>query len=127
MPSPHYTLKTSVRLLQHDDIALGPGKVRLLAAIRDTGSISGAARQMGMSYRRAWLLVETMNHCFSTALVSTSTGGRSGGGAQLTEAGEQVMKVYQDMLAEMETVARNHLDSLLQTVPLKSRQPIGNL
>lgn len=116
----HYTLKTSVRLLQYNDIALGPGKVRLLAAIHDTGSISGAARQMGMSYRRAWVLVETMNHCFSTALVSTSTGGRSGGGAQLTEAGVQVMEVYGSMMAEVDTVAQRHLETLLLAVPLES-------
>ena len=70
-----------VRILIGSATALGPGKVDLLEAIASTGSISAAARAMGMSYRRAWLLVDTMNHCFKSDLVETVVGGPGGGGA----------------------------------------------
>lgn len=91
-------LSTQVRVLLGADIALGPGKADLLEAIRDTGSISAAARRMGMSYRRAWLLADTMNRCFREPLIEAATGGRSGGGAQLTRAGEQVLRHYRDLM-----------------------------
>nr|WP_244964777.1 LysR family transcriptional regulator [Halomonas kenyensis] len=78
-------------------IAIGPGKVQLLEAIADTGSISAAARQMGMSYRRAWLLVDTMNQCFKEPLVNTATGGKGGGGASITSLGLEVLERYQRM------------------------------
>ncbi len=77
-----------------DAIAMGPGKAALLAHIGATGSISAAARQLGMSYRRAWMLVDTMNQCFNLALVETLTGGKRGGGAALTEYGRDVLERY---------------------------------
>ena len=94
-------------------IAMGPGKAELLQRIGDCGSISAAARQMGMSYRRAWLLVDTMNQCFRSPLVETAAGGSGGGGARITLLGEQVLALYQrieqktrasvaDELAELE-------------------------
>lgn len=78
-------------------IAMGPGKAELLQAIGETGSISAAARKMGMSYRRAWLLVDTMNQCFESALVETATGGSHGGGARVTELGRDVLRRYREM------------------------------
>jgi len=92
--------------------------MELLAAIAAAGSISGAARAMHMSYRRAWLLVETMNSCFQTHLVETATGGRAGGGAQLTAEGEKVLEGYLAMLREVEQVAQQHLHRLLKNSPL---------
>ena len=86
-----------LRLLQGEHIALGNGKADLLDAIAATGSISQAAKQLGMSYRRAWLLVDTMNQCFVTPLVITQTGGAHGGGTQLTELGVQVLQVFRQM------------------------------
>ncbi len=80
------------RLGRGAEIALGPGKVDLLEAIGRVGSISGAARELAMSYRRAWLLVETMNRCFRQPLVSTSSFRR--GGATLTAAGHEVVALY---------------------------------
>ena len=80
-----------------DTIAFGPGKAALLQAIARSGSISGAAREMGMSYRRAWLLVEQMNRCFRSPLVLTATGGAKGGGAQVTELGLDILARYQAM------------------------------
>jgi molybdate transport system regulatory protein len=76
---------------------LGPGKADLLDGIRETGSIAAAGRRMGMSYKRAWLLVETMNAMFVAPLVVSSKGGKAGGGAELTEAGRTVLACYRTM------------------------------
>lgn len=111
MPKKH-PLQIRARLLQGDEIALGPGKVELLQAIRDSGSISAAARTMGMSYRRAWLLVDTMNRCFKTPLVASSAGGSQGGGAQLTDKGMEILQRYQQLMAALEDAARLHLPAL---------------
>ena len=83
-----------VRILRGSEIAMGPGKADLLAAIASTGSISAAARTMRMSYRRAWLLVQTINACFSPPLVEMVKGGPTGGGAQLTTTGADVLARY---------------------------------
>jgi len=82
------------------DIALGPGKADMLEQIRATGSISAAGRLMGMSYKRAWMMVESMNRCFRRPLVETAKGGARGGGAQLTPAGEEVLAQYRRMEAK---------------------------
>lgn len=73
---------------------VGPGKADLLAAVAATGSITAAGRAMGMSYKRAWLLVDTMNRCFREPLVTAAKGGANGGRAQLTMAGERVLALY---------------------------------
>ena len=113
-------IQCRVRVTRGDNIAIGPGKMDVLAAIRDAGSISGAARKMGMSYRRAWLLVETMNSCFEKPLVETATGGKSGGGARLTLEGERILGRYTTMMVEVNAVAERHLQGLLQDSPLAS-------
>lgn len=77
-----------------DAAMLGPGKAELLAQIAATGSIAAAGRQMGMSYKRAWMLVEEMNRAFRVPLVASLRGGPGGGGAQLTEAGAEVLRLY---------------------------------
>jgi molybdate transport system regulatory protein len=79
------------------EIAIGPGKAELLAAIAATGSISESARRLGMSYRRAWLLVDTMNRCFREPVVASATGGAGGGGARVTDFGERVLATYRSM------------------------------
>lgn len=94
-------LKPHVRLQLGDKVALGPGKAELLILIEETGSISAAARRMGMSYRRAWLLVETMNRCFASPLVETAQGGKGGGGAGVSELGRRVLVLYQQMEASL--------------------------
>ncbi len=95
-------LQAKVRLQLGGDIALGPGKAELLQHIDDTGSISAAARRMGMSYRRAWLLVETMNQCFEAPLVETAQGGKGGGGAQVSSLGHEVLAIYRTLTAELD-------------------------
>ena len=103
--------KVGLRVLADSVIAIGPGKADLLEAIASTGSISAAAREMGMSYRRAWLLVDTMNQCFIKPLVSTEKGGTEGGGATLTPTGKTVLTKYR-ALAKL--VAKD-FRALLQT------------
>jgi molybdate transport system regulatory protein len=83
-----------LRIRRGNDIALGPGKVDLLEAIDAAGSITAAARSLGMSYRRAWLLVDTMNRCFRAPLVAAEAGGKRGGGARLTRLGGEVIERY---------------------------------
>ncbi|MBL8534651.1 MAG: winged helix-turn-helix domain-containing protein, partial [Betaproteobacteria bacterium] len=92
--------KPQIRILFRKAIAMGPGKSELLQAIDRTGSISAAARDMGMSYRRAWLLVDTMNQSFKHPLVTTETGGQRGGGATVTEFGQDVLARYLAMEAK---------------------------
>jgi molybdate transport system regulatory protein len=83
-------LKLKLQLYCGDEIAMGPGKAALLQAIGRTGSISAAGRELGMSYRRAWLLVDTMNRCFAAPLVEA----HSGSGARVTGAGEAALADY---------------------------------
>lgn len=86
--------KPKLRILLGTAVALGPGKVALLEAVEKSGSITGAARQMGMSYRRAWNLIEAMNNDFKTPLVKTNSGGTGGGGAVVTKTGFDALKRY---------------------------------
>ena len=86
-----------LRLYLNDDRPLGPGKVQVLESIRDSGSISEAARGMKMSYRSAWLLVDSMNALFRKPVVTTSLGGRGGGSATLTDFGADVVRRYRSM------------------------------
>lgn len=76
---------------------MGPGRARLVSLIDSTGSISAAAREMGMSYRRAWQLVDALNASFSEPLVLTAVGGKSGGGAIVTDFGRRVVEDYHHM------------------------------
>lgn len=88
-----------IRILVGAVVAMGPGKADLLGSIARRGSISAAAREMGMSYRRAWLLVEDMNKAFRRPVVDTLTGGDGGGGARLTQLGEDALRRYRAMEA----------------------------
>ena len=95
-------LKLKLQLYCGDEIAMGPGKADLLEAIASQGSISGAGRAMGMSYRRAWMLVDTMNRCFRTPLVETHPGGGQNAGARLTPEGEAALAAYRALSAQVE-------------------------
>lgn len=83
-----------MRLYRDGKIALGPGRVALLEAIGRTGSISGAARELKMSYRRAWLLVDETNNAFAQPVVESTEGGAAGGGTRLTETGRLLVEHY---------------------------------
>lgn len=103
---------TRLRVVLGPGVFLGPGKGELLEHIRDTGSISAAGRRMGMSYKRAWQLVETLNGYFKSPLVSAATGGKSGGGAQLTALGAQVLAHYQAMTLATEKACAKEVAAL---------------
>lgn len=90
-------LSPRLRVLHGTDIALGPGKVALLDAIEESGTLAGAAQALGMSYMRAWKLVQTMNACFREPLVETSRGGHQHGKAGLTDTGRRVRELYRSM------------------------------
>jgi len=95
--------RLSIRLDLTSGDRIGPGKIALLEAIQASGSISGAARALGMSYRRAWLLVEQINESLQEPAVTAATGGRQGGGAALTPSGERVIALYRSI----EDIARS--------------------
>jgi molybdate transport system regulatory protein len=88
------------RVLRGKDIAMGPGKAKLLEQLRETGSIAEAAAQLDMSYMRAWTLLKTMEHSFAQPLVKVSRGGAKHGGAKLTANGLKVLKLYRKMESE---------------------------
>lgn len=87
----------TLRVMGRSGPALGPGKIELIARIEQTGSISAAARAMGMSYRRAWQLVESLNHAFTRPVVTTAVGGARGGGATVTPFGRRLVVRYRAM------------------------------
>jgi molybdate transport system regulatory protein len=102
-----------LRLLFGDRLVLGPGKAELLAGIAGTGSIAAAGRAMGMSYKRAWSLVEEMNTAFRSPLVVSARGGAGGGGAVLTETGFVVLTAYRSMVDATERACAEDLDRLV--------------
>jgi len=94
------------------DRSIGPGKIRLLESIERTGSISQAGRELGMSYRRAWLLIDDMNQCFKQAVVSARPGGSQGGGATLTGFGTELVRDYRTIEAAASNAAKSRLRGL---------------
>lgn len=101
-----------VRIYRDDSIAIGPGKVQLLETIAETGSISAAARQLDMSYRRAWQLVSEMNNALVEPAVTTAKGGTHGGGAGLSPTGIQIIKHYRAMEAASRAAASADIAAL---------------
>jgi len=87
----------TLRVLGKSVAAMGPGKAELVERIEQTGSISAAARAMGMSYRRAWQLVEALNKTFREPVVVTATGGAQGGGARVTAFGRRLVRLFHAM------------------------------
>lgn len=115
-------LKLKVQLFCGDEPAIGPGKAMLLDAIDREGSISGAGRATGMSYRRTWLLVDSMNRCFTDRLVDTAPGGGKGRGARLTDTGRAVLSAYRALDTRVAEAAEGPdltmLRGLLRDAPL---------
>ena len=101
-----------LRVMWGNNIALGPGKVALLKHIQSSGSILKAAKAMDMSYMRAWKLLKTMENCFKHPLVTKSRGGKGGGNAQLTSAGEKALALYEKMENECLNATCNTWESL---------------
>jgi molybdate transport system regulatory protein len=99
-------MRLRLRILFGNDIALGPGKVELLRLVRQTHSISEAARRMKMSYMRAWSLIQTMNRCFRAPVIITTRGGQQRGGATLSETGERLLALSQRLETECLAASR---------------------
>jgi molybdate transport system regulatory protein len=104
--------RLSIRIDLSSGDRIGPGKIALLEAIRDAGSISAGARKIGMSYRRAWLLVESINAALEKPAVAAVMGGRQGGGAVLTPIGERIVEIYRSI----ETRARESANDEFRAV-----------
>lgn len=115
-PSAQRPVRLRIRLVLDDGKALGPGKADLLEQIDALGSIAAAGRAMGMSYKRAWSLVEVMNGTFAAPLVESSRGGAGRGGARLTETGRAVLDCYrriEDSAAEAADADFDRLAAML--------------
>lgn len=109
--------RLSIRIDLAPGFRIGPGKVRLLEAIAEHGSISAAGRALGMSYRRAWTLVEAMNTGFDRPVVEAQTGGKAGGGARLSALGAEVVARYRAVERAAEAAALPHLAGLMPSAP----------
>jgi len=113
-------VRLTVRVDFGADRALGPGKIRLLEAIGKSGSISRAGRALGMSYRRAWLLIDDMNRSFRAPVVMTQPGGARGGGAALTPFGLELIENYRAIETQAMAAAMPRLQALEKS--LRRRQ-----
>ena len=112
-----------IRIVFGKDAMMGPGKAELLERIERSGSIAAAGREMGMSYKRAWMLIETMNSMFRAEVVESTRGGPGGGGAVLTELGHEVVRLYRAFEAQAAiagTKQVTELAQLLRDIPDKA-------
>ena len=105
-----------LRIRKGDDIAVGPGKIDLLEAIAHSGSITAAARALGMSYRRAWLLIDSLNRAFRAPVVATQHGGSRGGGAMLTPLGEELVARYRRLERNAHRAVADDLNALAEAL-----------
>ena len=101
-----------MRIMKGETIALGPGKVSLLEAVRKHGSISAAARSLDMSYRRAWLLIDELNRSLQSPATISEQGGQSGGGCMLTPVGESIVRLYRDVEAQAQAACATQIEAL---------------
>lgn len=111
---PALQLRMRVRL--GDVVAIGPGKIALLEAVRTYGSITAAAKALGMSYRRAWLLLDELNRSLRQPAFVTALGGSKGGGAALTAAGESLVALYRGIESDAIRAARPKIAKLLRAL-----------
>lgn len=108
------------RLYLGGDLSLGPGKIDLLRKVGECGSISAAARELGVPYKRAWLLIDTLNRGLPSPVLDTAAGGQSGGGAKLTTRGEALVAAYDALEARLNDAARKELRLLTKLAKPKA-------
>jgi molybdate transport system regulatory protein len=101
-----------MRIRKGETIALGPGKVALLEAVHEHGSISAAARSLEMSYRRAWLLIDELNRSLQSPATISEQGGQSGGGCVLTPVGESIVRLYREIEHIADTACAEQIGAL---------------
>lgn len=92
-----YKIKSRIWIEANDNVLLGEGRVKLLKAIQETGSLSKAAKSLNMSYKKAWTLIDAVNKSAKEPIIITSTGGKGGGGAQITSYGEKMILVFEEI------------------------------
>lgn len=114
--APRPELRLRMRVMVGDANAVGPGKVALLEAVGEHRSISAAAKALGMSYRRAWLLMDELNRSLKSPAVTTAAGGANGGGTELTEVGHRLIQLYRGIEARAEQACRDEIAQLLTLV-----------
>ncbi|NBU24984.1 MAG: LysR family transcriptional regulator [Gammaproteobacteria bacterium] len=124
--------RARIRLDFAPDCAVGPGKIALLEGIVRTGSLSAAARSLGMSYRRGWLLVHSLNEGFRQPLVALNAGGRDGGGASLTPLGAAMLARYRRFERKVDRLADKDFAAFAKasraaTVPAKGRPAVRSI
>jgi len=107
-------LKLRMRVNAGDRIAVGPGKIALLEALDETRSITAAAKALGMSYRRAWMLIDELNRSLREPAVASATGGLQGGGSELTEAGRKLIALYRGIEATAQQACAADIRRLLR-------------
>ena len=120
--------RVTLRLDFDDERRLGPGKIALLEAVARHGSISAAGREFGMSYRRAWLLVDELNRMFAQPVVAARGGGRNGGGAELTRLGAEIVARYRKAEATLKREAATEIrriERLLSPATARPKGPAG--
>ncbi len=122
-PRPRVKAGPQVRIQFGAVFPLGPGKVKLIEAIGRTGSISAAAREAGMSYRRAWVLIDEVNRLFRQPLVETATGGKGGGGAHVTAFGAAAIERYRAIEAKVTATITSELASFGELLAPAPRIP----
>jgi molybdate transport system regulatory protein len=105
-----------MRIRQAGTVALGPGKVALLEAVREHGSISAAARSLNMSYRRAWLLMDELNRSLKSPATISEHGGQSGGGSVLTPVGEEIIRLYRGIETQAYEACAAHIAALTKLI-----------
>jgi molybdate transport system regulatory protein len=113
--------KVKLRIDLAPGVAIGPGKIELLEAIADSGSLSEAARQLGMSYRRAWVLLDSLNRTFTSPLATASVGGRGGGGVQVTPLGAELVQRFRRLEASVDKLATEQFATLPLAQPAAKR------
>ncbi|MDR3368893.1 LysR family transcriptional regulator [Rhodoferax sp.] len=100
------------RIYIGEGIAIGPGKIDLLRLVGETRSIAAAARALGIPYKRAWLLIDSLNQGFGRPVIETATGGKGGGGATLTPLGQQLVACYAALEQRLNAESTSELDAL---------------
>ncbi|MFI4891609.1 MAG: winged helix-turn-helix domain-containing protein [Steroidobacterales bacterium] len=113
-------LTVRIRIDFGPGLAIGPGKIALLEGVQRTGSLAQAARDMGMSYRRAWLLMQSLNEAVREPVTVAATGGRHGGGATVTAAGLALIASYRRLERKLLTEARKEMPPFLRAAPRRT-------
>lgn len=113
----------SIRLRFSLQARIGPGKIALLEGVARTGSIAAAGRELGMSYRRAWLLIDSLSGIFAEPVIVTTAGGSHGGGSQLTALGEQLVAAFRAAERDAQQAVARHFSELLPRIRLDDDGP----